>query len=113
MIVFGVCTLGVVSLYLVPSVAGSPSPVAMPQTANEPEPRTSGRATVRVPQAGATGIGQPVDTTLPLPEPTQRPDRPTSRSRPTSPPGAAAQPTERAGRPSTPPTPPTPSRPLR
>jgi hypothetical protein len=68
-----VCTLGVLSLYLVPSVAGSPSPVAMPQTANEPEPGTSGRATVRVPQAGATGIGQPVDTTLPSAEGTQVP----------------------------------------
>jgi hypothetical protein len=73
MIVFGVCTVGVAALYLAPSVAGSPSPVAMPRTADEPEPRTSGRATVRVPQAGATGAGQPVDAKLPTTAPTQAP----------------------------------------
>jgi hypothetical protein len=71
MIVFGVCTLGVAGLYLVPSVAGSPSPVAMPRTAEEPRPKPSGRTTGNAPQAGATGIGVPVDTKLPSAVPTR------------------------------------------
>ena len=90
MIVFGVCSLGVASLYLLPSVAGSPSPMTMPRTADEPQPRPSGRATVRVPQAGATGAGQPVDAKLPTttapthvpveePEPSDEPTRAASR----------------------------------
>ena len=92
MIVFGVCSLAVAGLYLVPSVAGSPSPVAMPQIAAEPEPRTSGRATVRVPQAGATGVGQPVDAELPAAEPNQAPaEQPEPFAEPTR---AAAQPTD-------------------
>ena len=91
MIVFGVCTLGVAGLYLVPSVAGSPSPVAMPQTANEPEPRTSGRSTVRVPQAGATGIGQPIDADL-------RPTEPTTQA-PVQQPEPGDEPTRAAPRP--------------
>jgi hypothetical protein len=70
MIVFGVCTLGVAALYLVPSVAGSPSPVSMPRIAEEPLPTPSDRATVTVPQAGATGVNRPVDTRLPSTRPT-------------------------------------------
>ena len=46
MIVFGVCTLGVAGLYLVPSVAGSPSPVSMPRIADEPT-REASRPTER------------------------------------------------------------------
>ena len=57
------------ALYVVPSVAGSPSPVAIPQIAHEPEPRPSGRASVRVPQAGSTGVGPPADAELPAAEP--------------------------------------------
>jgi hypothetical protein len=95
MIVFGVCTLGVVSLYLVPSVAGSPSPVTMPRLADEPTPQP-GRATVKVPQAGATGLAEPTDVVVTRaaepadvppaeePEPTEEAPRPTE------------QPTERA-----------------
>ena len=67
----------------------------MPQTANEPEPRTSGRATVRVPQAGATGVGQPVGTDVALGEPTQIPppaDEPEPVDEPTR---AAARLTEK------------------
>jgi hypothetical protein len=94
MIVFGVCTLGVAALYIVPSVAGSPSPVTMPRIADEPLPSPAGGSTVKIPQAGATGIRQPVDTELPTgsppavapataPEPTEEPTR------------AAARPTDR------------------
>jgi hypothetical protein len=90
MIVFGVCSLGVAALYVGPSVAGSPSPVAIPQIADEPEPRTSGRTTVRVPQAGATGVGQPVDAELSSAEPTQAP---------VEQPGPVDQPTRAASRP--------------
>ena len=64
MIVFGVCTLGVAGLYLVPSVAGSPSPVAMPRIADEPTPKPAGRPTVTVPQAGATGLAKPDDVVV-------------------------------------------------
>lgn len=95
MIVFAVCSLGVAGLYLVPSVAGSPSPVALPRIANEPEPRTSERSTVRVPQAGATGAGQPIDAKLPSTEPTtQAPvEQPEPVDEPTR---AAPRPTEKA-----------------
>ena len=92
MIVFGVCSLGVASLYLVPSIAGSPSPMTMPRTADEPQPRPSGRATVRVPQAGATGAGQPVDAKLPTTAPTQVPvEEPGPSDEPTR---AASPPTD-------------------
>jgi hypothetical protein len=91
MIVFGVCTLGVAGLYLVPSVAGSPSPVAMPHIADEPTPEPAGHATVKVPQAGATGFGEPDDVAVTKaaepadvapaeePEPTEDAPRPTVR----------------------------------
>jgi hypothetical protein len=94
MIVFGVCTLGVAALYIVPSVAGSPSPVTMPRIADEPLPSPASSSIVKIPQAGATGVRQPVDTELPTsspsavapataPEPTEVPTR------------AAARPTDR------------------
>jgi hypothetical protein len=55
MIVFGVCALGVGGLYLVPSVASPPQQIAVLQPADEPQPRPSASARVRVPQSGATG----------------------------------------------------------
>lgn len=95
MIVFAVCSLGVAGLYLVPSVAGSPSPVALPRIANEPEPQTPGRPTVRVPQAGATGAAQPTDVSVTTAaQPTQAPsDQPEPVDEPTR---AAPRPTEKA-----------------
>jgi hypothetical protein len=92
MIVFGVCTLGVAGLYLVPSMAGSPSPVTMPRTADEPVAKPSGGSSVKIPQAGATGMRQPVDTKLPTSSPTavapatapeRAEERPRSAARPT------------------------------
>jgi hypothetical protein len=97
MIVFGVCTLGVAGLYLVPSVAGSPSPVALPRIADEPTPTPAGRATVKVPQAGATGLGQPDDVAVTeAAEPTAvaPAEAPDSTDEPTSRPTARA--TDRA-----------------
>jgi hypothetical protein len=90
MIVFGVCSLGVAGLYLVPSVAGSPSPVTMPRIADEPLPKPTGGTGVRIPQAGATGIRQPADAKVPTirptavapataPPPTEEPTRAASR----------------------------------
>ena len=72
MIVFGVCALGVGGLYLVPSVAGPPQQVSIPRTAEQPMPRPSASAQVRVPQSGATGAAQPVEVdAAPEPDPTQ------------------------------------------
>ena len=72
MIVFGVCAVGVCALYLVPSVAGPPQQVSIPLGAEEPMPRPSASAQVRVPQSGATGAAQPVEVDpAPQPEPTQ------------------------------------------
>src|ERR687894_892642 len=95
MMVFGVCTLGVAALYLVPSVAESPSPVTMPRSAGEPSLKPAGRDARQVPQAGATGSGQSVTATLATTEPPQvapadEPDPVEERIRPT------ARPTERA-----------------
>jgi hypothetical protein len=96
MIVFGVCTLGVAALYLVPSVAGTPNLVTMPRTAEEPTITPAGRATVKVPQAGATGLGKPDDVTVTkAAEPTQvapaeEPEETEPASRPTT------RPTDRA-----------------
>ena len=113
MIVFGVCSLGVAALYIVPSVAGSPSPMTMPRTADEPAPKPAGRASVRVPQAGATGVGRPVDAPVTTaaqpprmapvdgPEETDEPTRP--RVRPTDRPRTAFAPD--AARDSEPPSP--------
>jgi hypothetical protein len=71
MIVFGVCALGVGGLYLAPSVAGPLPQVAIPRTADEPQPRPSSSAAVRVPQSGATGAAdQPVEVDAPQIEPT-------------------------------------------
>jgi hypothetical protein len=95
MIVFGVCTLGVAGLYLVPSVAGSPSLVTVPRTVDEPRPKPSGRTTANAPQAGATGIGVPVDTNL---RPTTVPTRiaPADHPEPTDEPRVATRAPERA-----------------
>jgi hypothetical protein len=71
MIVFGVCALGVGGLYLVPSVAGPPPQVSIPRAADEPQPRPSVSAKVRVPQSGATGAAQPVEVEPSQAEPTQ------------------------------------------
>jgi hypothetical protein len=72
MIVFGVCALGVGGLYLVPSVAGPPQQVPIYRTADEPQPRPSTSAQVRVPQSGATGAAkQPVEVDAQQTEPTQ------------------------------------------
>ena len=95
MMVFGVCTFGVAALYLVPSVAESPSPVTMPRSADEPSLKPAGRDVRQVPQAGATGSGQSVTATLATTEPPQvapadEPDPVEERIRPT------ARPTERA-----------------
>jgi len=74
MIVFGVCALGVGGLYLVPSVAGPPQQMPIRQTADQPQPRPSASAPVRVPQAGATGAAtQPVEVDARRPEPTTQP----------------------------------------
>ena len=95
MIVFGVCTLGVAALYLVPSVPGSPVLVTMPRTADEPTLKPTGASARKVPQAGATGIGQSVDAKVPTTEPLRvaaadQPDPVEERIRPT------ARPTNRA-----------------
>ena len=85
------------------SCRASPDPLArwpFPRSLTEPEPRTSGRATVRVPQAGATGVGQPVDAELPAAEPQSGPGRAAGAGLP-SPPGRRHGPLTRAGRPST------------
>jgi chitinase len=72
MIVFGVCALGVGGLYLVPSVANPPAPVSIRQAADQPQPRPSNSAKVRVPQAGATGeAAQPVEADPPQTDPTR------------------------------------------
>ena len=96
MVVFGVCTLGVAALYLVPSVAGTPSLVTMPRTADEPTPKPAGRATVKVPQAGATGLAEPIDvpvTTRAEPPRAAPADEPEATKKPARPP---VRPSERA-----------------
>ncbi|HSU36912.1 MAG TPA: hypothetical protein VLJ88_14735 [Propionibacteriaceae bacterium] len=54
MIVFGVCALGVGSLYLVPSMAGAPLSSGLPQPGDRPDGATSGPYG-GPPQAAATG----------------------------------------------------------
>jgi hypothetical protein len=72
MIVFGVCALGVGGLYLVPSVATPPQQVSIQQAADEPQPRPSDSAKVRLPQSGATGeASQPVEVEARESDPTQ------------------------------------------
>ena len=80
LIVFGVCALGVGSLYLVPSMAGTPNTPGLPQAGDRPDGATSGpyggppqaAATGGVPSAAATSqaapqpqIGQATATSLP------------------------------------------------
>jgi hypothetical protein len=87
MIVFGVCALGVGSLYLVPSMAGAPLSSGLPQPGDRPDGATSGPSG-GPPQAAATGaipitaatspvapqpqIGQATATSLPTQPGTQR-----------------------------------------
>jgi len=95
MVVFGVCTLGVAALYLVPSVAGPSSPMTVARTAAEPTAKPAGRASVKVPQGGATGIGKPVDAAVttaaeptraaPADEPEEAEERRRPAVRPTDP----------------------------
>jgi hypothetical protein len=86
MIVFGVCALGVGSLYLVPSIASSPEQIGVPKANDEPTNRPVGAQPDKSPQsASPTGIRdsltgsdkRPSVTTATRPQsasPTQRPD---------------------------------------
>jgi hypothetical protein len=53
MIVFGVCALGVGSLYLVPSIARSPEQIAVPEANDEPTNRTVRAQPDRSPQSAS------------------------------------------------------------
>jgi hypothetical protein len=94
MIVFGVCTLGVGGLYLMPSVASPPPSVSIRPAAEEPLPGPTSKSAVRAPQsvpgaAAPNGAGarqadpsQPV-TVQPQPagEPTRSAPSPTAAGR--------------------------------
>jgi hypothetical protein len=84
MIVFGVCTLGVGGLYLMPSVATPPPSVSIRPAADEPQPVPSSTSPVREPQsvpgeAGPNGAGAPqADPSQPVtvqPQPTGEPTK--------------------------------------
>jgi len=53
MIVFGVCALGVGSLYLVPSIAGSPEQIGVPNANDEPTSGAAGAQLDTSPQSAA------------------------------------------------------------
>ena len=55
MIVFGVCALGVGSLYLVPSIARSPEQIAVPKTGNGPRGQPAGVQADSSPQSASPG----------------------------------------------------------
>lgn len=55
MIVFGVCALGVGSLYLVPSIARSPEQIGVPKASNEPTSRPVGAQPDNSPQSASPG----------------------------------------------------------
>ena len=97
MIVFGVCTLGVAALYIVPSVAGIAQPgrhAADRRTSRRPDvrsraasacrrpapPGSVSRSTRRCPPAPAAP-GAPADEPEPAEEPTRAAARPTDRGR--------------------------------
>jgi hypothetical protein len=86
MIVFGVCALGVGSLYLVPSIARSPEQIGVPKANDEPTSRPLGTQPDRSPQSASpsgardslTGSGRSPSATAATRQqsaaPTQRPD---------------------------------------
>ncbi len=92
MIVFGVCALGVGSLYLVPSIARSPEQIGVPKANDEPTIRPLGTQPDRSPQSASpsaardslTGSGRSPSATAATRQqsasPTQRPDGDTSRT---------------------------------
>lgn len=55
MIVFGVCTLGVGSLYLVPSIARSPEQIGVPKASDEPPSQPVGAQPDNSPQSASPG----------------------------------------------------------
>jgi hypothetical protein len=55
MIVFGVCALGVGSLYLVPSIARSPERIAVPKAGNGPRGQPAGVQAESSPQSASPG----------------------------------------------------------
>jgi len=71
LIVFGVCALGVGSLYLVPSMPGAPNPSGFPPPGDRPDGSPS-RSLGQPPQAAATGVVAPAATE----RPSQSPPRP-------------------------------------
>jgi hypothetical protein len=92
MIVFGVCALGVGSLYLVPSIARSPEQIGVPKANDEPTSRPLGTQPDRSPQSASpsgardslTGSGRSPSATAATRQqsaaPTQRPDGDRSRT---------------------------------
>jgi hypothetical protein len=85
MIVFGVCTLGVGSLYLVPSIARSPEQIGVPRASDEPTSQPVGAQADKSPQSAspsgdrdllagrASGRSATAQTTQPSAPPTQSP----------------------------------------
>ncbi len=71
LIVFGVCVLGVGSLYLMPSMSGTPNPSGYPRPGDRPDGSPS-RSIDQPPQAAATGEVPTTGTELP----SQSPPRP-------------------------------------
>jgi hypothetical protein len=90
-IVFGVCALGVGSLYLVPSIARSPEQIGVPEANDEPTSRPVGAQPDTSPQSASpsgdrdslSGTGratQATATRLPSVAATEKPDGDTSRA---------------------------------
>jgi hypothetical protein len=92
MIVFGVCALGVGSLYLVPSIARSPEQIGVPKASDEPASRPVGAEPDNSPQSASPGEdrsstagrrrqpGATASTTQPSEAPADSPDGDKSRS---------------------------------
>jgi hypothetical protein len=86
MIVFGVCALGVGSLYLVPSIARSPEQIGIPRANDEPTSQPVGAQPDTSPQSASpsgdgdspagrsSGRSATAPTTQPFATPTQSPD---------------------------------------
>jgi hypothetical protein len=92
MIVFGVCALGVGSLYLVPSIARSPEQIGVPRASDEPASQPVGAQADTSPQSASpsgdrdslvgrgSGRSATASTTQPSAAPTESPDDDKGRS---------------------------------